>query len=217
MAVTGDRLGRAVADARAIRARVATEVREARLNAGLSQAGAARAVGISGAQIGRIERAELRGLTVEQAARVCSAVGLRLVVGIYPAGDAPRDHAHLALLRRFRATLPVGVTMQTEVPIGPPGDLRAWDAIVTFSDGRVALEAETRLRDLQALERRVALKERDGDLDRVLLLVAATASNRRMLAAHRDALCGRFPMAGREILGAVRAGRTPAAGGVILL
>ena len=36
---------------------------------------------------------------------------------------------------------------------------------------RAGVEAETRLRDLQALDRRLALKERDGGMDRLILLV----------------------------------------------
>ena len=69
-------------------------------------------------------------------------------------------------------------------------DQRAWDAVITTvaqaGDGRprrclIGVEAETRLRDLQALQRRLALKRRDGGVDRVILLVADTRSNRAIL------------------------------------
>lgn len=39
-----------------------------------------------------------------------------------------------------------------------------------------------RLRDSQALERRIGLKRRDDPADRFVLLVAATHGNRRVLA-----------------------------------
>jgi hypothetical protein len=47
---------------------------------------------------------------------------------------------------------------QTEVPLGPAGDLRAWDALLGLSRERVGVEAETRITDLQAVARRLALK-----------------------------------------------------------
>jgi hypothetical protein len=95
------------------------------------------------------------------------------------------------------------------VPIPIHGDRRAWDAI--------AVEAETRLRDIQALERRIALKQRDGGVDVVILLVNDTAANRRVLAAHREALRARFPLDGRAILAALRAGRAPQDSGIVVL
>jgi hypothetical protein len=72
---------------------------------------------------------------------------------------------------------------KSEVPIPITGDQRAWDAVVSGSgQGRVAIEAETRLRDIQALQRRVALKRRDDpSIDSVVLLVAGTRGNRFVL------------------------------------
>jgi len=65
VATSGRRLATALADARAIRGAIGDEIRQARLNAGLSQHAAGLAVGMSHAQLGRIERAELRALTVD--------------------------------------------------------------------------------------------------------------------------------------------------------
>jgi transcriptional regulator with XRE-family HTH domain len=137
-----DRLARGVAVARHARAEIGREVREARLNAGLSQISAARAVRMSHAQLGRIERGELRRLSVEQASRACAAVGLKLVVRAYPDGEPIRDAAQVALLRRFRALLPTSVRWQTEVPLPIAGDGRSWDVVLTFVDALVAVEAK---------------------------------------------------------------------------
>ena len=63
---------------------------------------------------------------------------------------------------------------RTEVPLLIPGDLRAWDATIVGPGFGVGVEAETRLRDLQAAARRTNLKQRDGELDHVILLVADT-------------------------------------------
>ncbi|HEX7949162.1 MAG TPA: hypothetical protein VF494_02345, partial [Candidatus Limnocylindrales bacterium] len=78
-------------------------------------------------------------------------------------------------------------------------------------------EAESRLGDLQAMERRLALKCRDGGIDRVILLVNDTAANRRVVRLHLDALRVRFPLAGREVLAALHAGEAPASNGLIML
>ncbi|MEX2011485.1 MAG: hypothetical protein WEF51_04515 [Chloroflexota bacterium] len=79
------------------------------------------------------------------------------------------------------------------------------------------IEAETRLSDSQALERRIALKIRDGGPGHVLLLVADTRSNRQALETLRDGLRATFPLDRRSILGALRDGRDPGASGVVVL
>ena len=145
---------------------IGREIREARLNAGISQAVAGKSVGMSHSQFGRIERADLTDVTVQQLGLACGAVGLKIVVRAYPDGEPVRDGAQLALLERLRRHVPETAGWRTEVPLALQGDLRAWDAVIRFSDGSVAVEAETRLRDLQALERRIALKQRDGTIER---------------------------------------------------
>ena len=82
---------------------------------------------------------------------------------------------------------------------------------------RVAIEAESRLRDAQALDRRCQLKLRDGDIDALILLVNDTAHNREFLALHREAFRSTFPLDGRQILRALRAGQPPAANGLLLI
>ncbi len=203
--------------ARRIRIDVGGEIRNSRLNAGLSLRAAARAVGMSPAQFGRIERGELAQPNVEQLCRACAAVGLKLAVRAYPAGEAIRDAGQLALLGRFRIVLPAMTPWRTEVAIQIAGDLRAWDAVFGFPGEECAVEAETRLRDVQALERRIELKQRDSGIDRVILLVGDTAANRRTVGALREALRPRFPLDSRAVLAAVRAGHAPAGGGIVFL
>jgi hypothetical protein len=172
---------------------------------------------MSRAQLGRIERGEIRGLSIDQAGRAAAAVGLRLVVRTYPDGDPIRDAAQRALLERFRRLLPLGTAWRTEVPLPLPGDRRAWDAVAGLAGRRVGIEAETRLADIQALERRLALKRRDGGMDVVILVVADTRSNRRVLAAHREVIRGSFPLDGRAIRAAMGRGDLPTASGLLVL
>jgi hypothetical protein len=171
---------------------------------------------ISHAQLGRIERGEINDLTVEQLSRACAAVGLRLVIRAVPGGDPALDRGQLALLNRLRRVLPRDLPFRTEVPLPIPGDRRAWDAVASL-DRRVAFEAEARLRDIQVVDRRSALKFRDGDVDVMVLVVAETGHNRGVLALHREALRSTFPLDGRHVLSALRAGRAPEANGIVVL
>jgi hypothetical protein len=144
-------------------------------------------------------------------------VGIKpLIRAIADAGPA-LDSGQLALLGRLRAMLPPFVRVRTEVPLPIRGDRRAWDAVLQLVPDELPTEAEARLRDIQAVERRCGLKLRDSPYDRMLLLVADTANNRHMLATHRDALRDLLPLDSRTILRSIRAGRTPEASGIAIL
>ena len=105
----------------------------------------------------------------------------------------------------------------TEVAFPIPGDLRAWDAVVLGGDWRHGVEAETRPRDRQALERRIALKLRDGDVSSVSLLLLDSRHNRDFVRAHGTVLAERFPIRGRRSLELLRAGMNPGGNSIILL
>ena len=81
----------------------------------------------------------------------------------------------------------------------------------------MGVEAETRPRDIQALERRLALKMRDGGMGSVILLLAATRNNRLLLRTHGDALAERFPVPGPRALELLRAGILPGGSAIIQL
>jgi transcriptional regulator with XRE-family HTH domain len=200
-----------------IQRHVGEDLRAARLAAGLSQEAVGAAVGMSHAQVGRIERGVNRDLTIDQVARAGMAVGLRLGARLYPDGDPVRDRAQLALLERFRARLPPTAIWTTEVPLPIPGDRRAWDACIALEGRRAGCEAETRLTDVQALDRRLALKVRDGEVDLLILLVSDTPANRQTLALHRENLRSFLPLDGRDVLRALGAGRLPEASGLLVI
>jgi len=169
MAIRKSRADEARANAKAIRESMGREVRLARTAAGASLREAGARVGMSHAQMGRIERAVTEHVSVEQLSLACAAAGLKLIVRAVPGAGPAIDAAQLALLDRFRKVLPRGARFWTEVPLPIPGDLRACDGIVAL-DRRVAIEAETRLGDIQALDRRCQLKLRDGAIDILILL-----------------------------------------------
>lgn len=217
MATRTDLLDASRAAAASIRRLVGADIRLARVGAGASLRDASARAGMSHSQLGRIERGETEGVSVDQLSRACAAVGLKLIAKAVPGAGPALDAGQLGLLGRFELVLPRGTTLWREVPLPSPGDLRAWDAFIKLQDVRIAVEAETKLADVQALDRRLSLKLRDGEVDVLLLLVSDTAHNREFLGAHREALRASFPLDGRQILPLLRAGKPPTANGIVVL
>ena len=103
------------------------------------------------------------------------------------------------------------------MPLPIPGDRRAWDGVAILLGRTAGCELETRLSDIQAVERRVTLKQRDGAVDVVILVIADTKHNRQMLELHRDELRGLLPLDSRQMLASFRQGRLPERNGIVLL
>ena len=135
----------------------------------------------------------------------------------YPGGEPLRDAGQLALLQRLRLRLPATAAWATEVAFPNAGDLRAWDAMIRFASLRIGVEAETRGRDSQALQRKLTLKRRDGHVDHVILLMADTRHNRSFLHVAGDGLLHDFPVPGRVALPHLEAGLDPGGSSIILL
>jgi len=205
--------------ARTAIARLATDARDARVGSGLSQRFVAGAIGVSHTHVGRFERGEVPEPGIEFLSAYCAVVGLELSLRAYPAGDSMRDRASAALLERLRRELHPTLRWRSEVPLPIDRDLRAWDAEIRGGPPawRARVEAETRATDGQALERKLALKIRDGGPGHVLLLIADTRSNRAFMPRLREELRDTFPLSSREVLAALRAGRDPGGNGIILL
>jgi transcriptional regulator with XRE-family HTH domain len=211
------RLDRGSTRAQAILRDSGNQVRIARQSSGLSMREAAEAVGMSRASFGRVERGEMANVSVRSLCLAAASVGLEFSGRTYLAGEPIRDAGHLRLLARFRERLPIGAPWATEVPLPIPGDLRTLDARTALGRKVVGIEAEVRLRDFQAIERRVLLKKRDGRLDLVILLVADTRNNRAVLTDRREDLRACFPLDARQILSAISRGQAPAGDGLLLL
>ena len=204
--------------ARQIIGQLGEELLRARVDRGLSQASVAAAAGVSRSQVSRIERGEVLGISVLVLSRLLAAVGLEMSARAYPTGSPIRDQAQLALLARFRAVVGPSVAVRTEVPLPTPGDLRAWDLVLVIGSGRIAVEAETRPRDVQSLLRRVQLKLRDDPaITSVVLLLADTRHNRSLLREHGETLRSAFPQQGPRILCALGQGQDPGGSGIVLL
>src|SRR4029450_3620233 len=110
--------------------------------------------------------------------------GSHVALRTSPPRDPIRDRAQLALLERLRGRLHPSLRWRTEVPLPREGDLRAADAEIRGpppARWRMRVEAETRITDGQALERKLGLKVRDDPGGHLILLVADTRANRRAL------------------------------------
>jgi transcriptional regulator with XRE-family HTH domain len=204
--------------ARRILNEIGREIRDARLERSLSQTAVAVAARTSRSQVSRIELAQAPRVSVVQLSRLLAVVGMELSARAYPTGTPIRDAAHLALIARFRALVPRTVGWRFEVPLEIPGDLRAWDAVMAIGQARVAVEAETRPHDLQALQRRIALKRRDSpDIGSVVLLLANTRHNRILLRQEGDVLRAEMPLPGAALLDALAVGHAPGGSGIVLI
>jgi transcriptional regulator with XRE-family HTH domain len=199
------------------------EFKRARTGSGLSQLTVAEAVGISRPTYGRIERGLASRVPVERVAAIAAVLGLEASLRFFPGGDPIRDRAQLALLERLRARCHRSLAWRTEVAFPAPGDQRAWDALIGGLDPvsgdqwRAGVEAETHPNDLQALDRRLALKERDGGADWMILLLFSSRHNRSLMAAHGSVLRARFPLDGRRALELLGAGAPLGSNALIVL
>ena len=218
MTVRDRRVARATSLADALVENARREFRQARIAAGLSRGDVGRAMGLSPSQVDRFERGMLRDVRLGQLCLMMVAVGLVPSLRFFPDGDALRDAGQLRVIGRLRDRIPPAPRFRTEVPLAGAADRRAWDVVLDGTGCVDAFEIETRLADLQTVERRTMLKLRDdARVQHVFLVVADTRWNRMALAAGREVLRGNFPLDTRESLASLGAGRCPGANGIIIL
>jgi transcriptional regulator with XRE-family HTH domain len=205
-------------DARRLAVEVGREVVAARRSASATQRCVAARAGISPSQLGRIERGELRRPSLDALCRAARGAGLAVSLKLYPDGARLRDAGQLRVLARLDRVVGAPIRASREVRLPIPGDQRAWDVRLTNSTSTASVECEVHLHDIQAVQRRIALKVRDDPgAGIVILLLADTAHHRRVLAEHRESLRGEFPLDSTPILHALRSGRIPPASGILVL
>ncbi len=191
------------------------EIRSARRDRALSQEAIGRPIGVSGVTVGRIERGLAGRVSILRVAQLLETVGLELSAHAYPGGRPIRDAPHVALLTRFQLGLHPSLSWRTEVPLPIPGDRRAWDGLIAGGDWRFGVEAETAPRDAQALIRRLTLKERDGRVDGVILVLPPTRRTRVFLREAGGVLAPAFPGTGPRTLELLRAGVRPPVSAIV--
>ena len=211
------KVDRAAMLARRLQVELGLDLREARLARGLRQTDVARVAGSSSSHVSRVELGLAPDLSMADAVRHGAVVGLRLHARFYPAGGGLRDAAQLDLLRRLRARIGDRWSWTLEAPLSIAGDLRAFDALLTNGQVTIAVEAITRLRDAQAQLRAALLKQRDGQVPRLVIVLRGTDHNRAALASAAEVLATSFPLGTRATLAALAAGEDPGDNGIVLL
>jgi hypothetical protein len=143
---------------------------------------------LSRSRYSRIEAGSIRTFSILELDRLAAVLGLEAGVRLYPGGVPVRDAAHAGklrdLLRLVAAPLKYGIEVPLPVTDGSDRhgwERRAWDAVLFAGQKRTAIELEMRLRDVQAMRRRVDLKRRDDPTEWLLLLIADTRNNRHVL------------------------------------
>jgi hypothetical protein len=167
--------------------------------------------------VSRIERGLVSNVPYSTLVALGPVLGLDVPLRAYPSGDPVRDAGQLKVLQRLRVLLGPSLGLKPEVPVGGPGDLRAWDAVVTGPGWSMPVEAETRIRDVQALCRRLALKQRDGGRPALLLVLADTRHNREVCRRTASDLAALFPVPSRQARTALARGERPGGSAVLLV
>jgi transcriptional regulator with XRE-family HTH domain len=197
---------------------IGDELREARLSSGASQHHVARLCGMSRQRYARIEVGRCETLSIVELHRLAAVLGLSPAVRLYPGGLPVRDVAQASRLASLlsNAQPPLRFRVEVALPrVDGRTELRAWDAMLMGRGNRTAIELESRIRDVQALLRRIALKRRDDPTEGFLLVVADTRTNRRV-AQFADLLADLPRLRPGSVQAALQAGRHPATGFVLI-
>jgi transcriptional regulator with XRE-family HTH domain len=195
------------------------EFREARIGLGLSQSVVAAGCTMPRVRYCQIEAGTLQTFNIIELARIAAVLGLDASIRLYPGGAPLRDGAQAERLRRLLRVARPPLSARTEVALPSSlgrRELRAWDAVLLGSGERTAIELEMRLRDSQAVERRIALKRRDDPTEHFLLAIADTRTNRHVLAALEHNIAGLTRVGTPRVLAALERGLHPQTGYVLI-
>ena len=193
------------------------DLRTSRLMNGATQADIGAAIGVSASEISRREHGDAPNVSARSLSEQAAAVGLRLVITTYPAGGGVRDAAQLKYIHRFLDRVSDRFLRELEAVIPLPGDLRAVDVVLRSAGCLIAVEVITRLGDVQAQIRFARNKARDIGATRLVLAVAGTHANRRVLDEARSALNGAWDLDTRRAMATLAAGRQPDHDALILI
>lgn len=190
---------------------------DARITLGISQAALASELGWSQSFVSRLDRNKVPQVSLLTVSMAASVLGLEPALTLHRIGPAIRDKGHEALIARLLRLLSPAWHVAREVPFPNPGDPRFWDLMLRLTDFRLGVEAETRIRDLQALVRRMRERATDGGADALLLILSDSGHNRGLVADLRTALGDDFRTPPNALLQALRSGGRLTSSGVVLL
>jgi hypothetical protein len=171
--------------------------------------------------ITRLEHAAFDDLGIVRLSEIASVLGYEVSVGLHPIGDPLRDKGQLACGRRFEAMLHDRWRVTDETLLPGAGEQRAWDKLLRLVDATprylVGVDIESRIWDVQAIVRRTRQRERDGQVDHILIVLADTAHNRRVAGELRNGLGADYQAGARSLLAGLRRGERLVGPGVVLV
>ncbi len=221
MATRETRLASGRRRGRALKSRLLRELRDARLIAGISQRTLARELQITQGQVWRIEADAIDDFGVVRLFEIAAILGMEPSVVLHPMGDPIRDSGQQPLGRRFDAMLSSAWHTTNEALLPRPGDRRAWDKLLNLTTYPrrylVGVDLESRVRDIQDLTRRTRLRERDGGVDALLVVLSDSATNRRLRQPLIDSLGEAYRTSVAGIRVALRDGVPLPGSGVVLV
>jgi transcriptional regulator with XRE-family HTH domain len=198
-----------------------TELRTARVNAGLTQRLVARLAGASQQVVSKAERGA-GDLSLEMRCRLVAATGHELGWRLYPTRSISlRDSGQLALAQVIAAASAAHWRVDLERSVAP-GDMRAADLVLTSASGVIHVEVERSLTDLQAQLRaaqlkRDALQASSRRPIRLVLAVPDTRTARRRLDPFTDLIRHALPTSSRSIWTALSEGAPLAGDGLLFV
>ncbi|MDL2335784.1 MAG: helix-turn-helix domain-containing protein [Chloroflexota bacterium] len=192
-----------------------TELRQERQTANVSQRSVAKALEWQQSELNRLERFAIPNVALVRLVEIASVLGLEVSVRLHRIGDPIRDSASQALIARFLASVAAPYRVIREALL-PTAGQRSWDVLLRIGAQLIGVEAVTRIRDIQALVRHIRLRERDGGVDHVLLVLSDSVHNRALVGQLIEALGPRFATPRRDVIEALKAGR-PVPGSAVLL
>jgi transcriptional regulator with XRE-family HTH domain len=204
-------------------------VRTLRIRQGWRQQDLAVRSRVSRSTVARIERGQLRSITLERLRRVMEVLNARLdLIARWNAGDLDRllsarhSAMHEAVANAFGQLVDWEIVPEVSFSIyGERGviDMLAWHAVTRTL---LVIEMKTEIVDVNELmgkadqRRRLAVEVAadrgwQAALVAVWVLVADSRTNRRRLAAHRTVLRAAFPVDGRSVASWLRRPSRPLA------
>jgi hypothetical protein len=165
------------------------------------------------------EAGKLTDVSIVRIAEIASILGLEPSLTLHRIGTPIRDKGHEALIARFRERLGHGWRVVREAEFPGEGDPRSWDVLLRHPVEHylIGAEAETRIRDLQALVRRMKERGSQGGVDHLVIALSDTRLNRTLVADLRDALGPDVQTRASAIIGALaNVSRLPGSGVVLL-
>lgn len=196
--------------AKQLSVRFGSELRVARMNAGLTQRGMARLAGVSQPEASKAERG-LTDVSLDARCRLAAACGHEIGWRLYPVTTIRlRDSGQMALAQAIVSAAHPSWRPRLEVPVGPD-DKRAADLLLIGADEILHVEIERALVDFQAQLRaaqlkRAALAERNGGPVHLVLAVPDTRTVHTRLAPFDELIARTLPAPTAKTWRAIRSG-----------